>query len=119
MGDGKRMRRRKEWLYAQSPNCKKCGRIMYLNKRGENLKEYRPDLATIQHLNNRYHPEIRQSPPTPEEQRLSLETRKGRTELWCAECNNLDQIEETKSLPIEELWRRSGHPELINTKGGT
>ncbi|MCG3203950.1 MAG: hypothetical protein KCHDKBKB_00627 [Elusimicrobia bacterium] len=116
MGDTLRMRKRKEWLYAQDPNCKHCGRLMYLNSRGENLKEYRPDLATIQHLNNRYHPEVRLAPQTPEEQKKAWETRAGRTELWCAECNNKDQMEETKRLPIEELWRRSGHLPLINTK---
>ncbi len=41
---------------------------------------------------------------------------RNRMVLSCNKCNNERQLEETRALPIEELWRRSGRtPRIINT----
>ena len=102
----KRMRRRKEYLYRENPYCALCGVKMYLNKRGE--RSAKSDLATIDHIHNKYHLKERHKKQTKAERILGFTMRLGRTRLLCKKCNTRIANEETKRLPIEELWKRSG-----------
>lgn len=106
MGDSGRLRRRKEYLYKKNPFCPRCGIKMILPPRGKRCSS--PKMATIEHKNNKYHPEKRYKKQTLEERQNASKHRTGRTGLLCKKCNEDIANEETKSLPKEELWRRSG-----------
>jgi hypothetical protein len=83
---------------------------MILPPKGVVCKKKR--LATLDHLNNRYHIDERHEPQTPEEIKKAWKERTGRTRLICKRCNETLANEETKQLPKEELWRRSGRKPL-------
>ncbi len=109
---GERVRRRKEYLYEQNPNCPDCGVKMILPPKGVSSNSLK--LATIEHENNKYHPEKRYKIPTLEESRKSSKDRTGRTHLLCKKCNNGKAGRETRSMPKEELWKRSGRAPQIH-----
>ena len=79
---------------------------MFLNLTSKNIN--RDDLATIEHENNKYHPEERLKLTTKEESIRAQKFREGRTELLCKKCNSSIADEETKQRPIKDLWDRSG-----------
>lgn len=106
MGETSRIRRRKEYLYGINPYCPLCGVLMILPPKGVQCRKKR--LATLDHMNNKYHPEERYRKQTPEEIKKAWEARLGRTRLICKGCNEHIANEETKQLPKEELWKRSG-----------
>lgn len=106
MGTFERMKRRKEYLYKKNPYCPLCGVKMFLNLTSKNIN--RDDLATIDHLNNRYHLKKRHSLQSKKEKEKSLKTRKGRTRLVCKKCNSGIADKETLKRLKEDLWARSG-----------
>lgn len=63
----------------------------------EHIKIMPEDLATLEHLRDRYHP-ARQEQPRQREQRWALA---------CWRCNTDRGNARTKERPIEELWERS------------
>ena len=106
MGNTGRLRRRKEYLYKKDPNCPECGVEMILPPKGKS--SYFPNMATIEHENNKYHPEKRYKKQTKKEGHLANKHRIGRTYLLCQKCNEGKANKETKLLSKEELWKRSG-----------
>lgn len=99
MSDTGRWRRR-HWR--QDPRCAWCGRVTVLvtPRRHEAPP---PNMATVDHLRDRYDP-TRGEPlrGRPEVRRV----------LACLECNHGRAERKTAALPIEELHRRSGHEHL-------
>lgn len=103
-----RKRRRKEWLFKRNPFCPICNVKMILPEKQTGRYGSRENAATMEHLNNKYHPDERYRVDTKEEQKNNFKTRKGRTILLCRKCNERIANDETKELPKKELWRRAG-----------
>lgn len=83
--------RRRLRLFREDPLCPLCGKEMV-------LRPNRHDTATIEHLVSRNHP-LRGK-------------MKGETMLMCRRCNGERGADEERTMPIEELWRRSGRMPL-------
>lgn len=85
-------------LLKLDPHCFWCGCLVILGTRNRNGKDHvtcSPHMATLDHITSRNNKNWKKG-------------MRNRIVLSCTECNNKRQIEETKELPIEELWHRSG-----------
>lgn len=91
----KRQKKRRLRLLSQSPYCYWCGREV---REYPHQKQKPDDMATIDHLRPRAHPE-----------RLVPSTEIPQTVLACNGCNSKRNAEFTASLGLEELHRRASH----------
>ena len=87
--------RRLENLLKLNPHCFWCGCLLTLENRNKKYAKLPPNGATLDHVISRNNKNWKKGA-------------RNRLVLSCSECNNKRQAEETKRLPIEELWRRSG-----------
>ncbi len=94
----------KEKLWNENPRCHWCGRLTALTNLASGILPL--DAATIDHLYSRYNFQrwVRRKPGEI------------RQVLACYECNQRRSIEETSSLPKEELHLRS-QGFTLNPKG--
>lgn len=106
---GREHRRWKERRWREDPRCAFCRVVTILRweppkglPHGDPRKRPPSNLATIDHLRDRYDP-TRQEPMRgrPEVRRV----------LACWKCNHERGEARTRAMPIEELWRRAGHYE--------
>lgn len=88
-------RRRLENLLKLNPNCFWCGCLVTLENRNIRHVKFPPNMATLDHIishnNENWEKGMR-----------------NRIVLSCSECNQKRQAGEVATLPIRELWRRSG-----------
>ena len=92
---GKSKQARLKNLLKLNPHCFWCGCLVTLENRHGRHKKHPPHMATLDHIISRNNKNWKKGT-------------RNRIVLSCTECNNKRQAEETKELPIEELWRRSG-----------
>lgn len=89
-------RRRLKNLLKSNPHCFWCGCFVILGNRKHGSRvTHPPNMATLDHIISRNNRNWKRG-------------KRNILILSCSECNQGRQIKETKSLPIEELWRRSG-----------
>lgn len=105
MSTEKRKKRRRK-LWDRDPHCRQCGKLTRLPKdvpgaANGNMKGFVHDMATLEHLDSRYSDLRGWATRLP----ANIE----RTTLTCQECNQRREREETQSMPIDELRRRSSH----------
>ena len=94
MGNEWKKRRRHALFVAQDGKCHWCGRACI--EAVVSPKKRPPNLATLDHLNDRFHPHRRV--PANGEQRLVMA---------CHACNNRRGRESCAAQPLAELRRRS------------
>ncbi|TES92935.1 MAG: hypothetical protein E3J87_03475 [Candidatus Cloacimonadota bacterium] len=90
--------RRLRNLLKLNPHCFWCDCPVILGTRNRYRKDHNPNppnMATLDHVVSRNNKNWKKG-------------MRNRIVLSCTECNNKRQAEETKMLPIEELWHRSG-----------
>ena len=87
-------RRRLRNLLKSNPHCFWCNCLVILGDRNKG-RDAPSNMATLDHIISRNNKHFKKG------QRNFLV-------LSCSECNQKRQIEETKLLPSEELWCRSG-----------
>ena len=100
-------------LFESDSHCYWCGRLTRFGSRkhpdtrprGNRLPK---DLATLDHIVS--HLAIPRSDP-------AWNTFKNVIVLSCFECNQRRQIEEGRTIPKEELWKRSGRYPMVLPKG--
>ena len=98
--DRAKLRRQRARLFIeQDGKCFYCQTDMILMMHAP-TKAWRrpPNLCTIEHLRDRFHPE-RQTPNTAGEKRRVVA---------CLECNGRVAAERERAQPRHELWRRAG-----------
>ena len=91
----KSQKQRRERLFAEDPHCFWCGceLVPYPHGRGT----VPPNAVTLDHVVSRLHPD-----------RSKGKRGKERTVIACNFCNTRRNDYEQASVPLEELWRRSG-----------
>lgn len=105
----KRMKRRREKLWRENPNCRRCGvptilpvdLMVRYGVAGNQLQKHIPQhvidqMATIEHRRSRLNP-------------LRGSDRDEATTLYCYKCNQESNNEELRSIPIEELRKLASH----------
>lgn len=90
-------RRRLKNLMKLNPHCFWCDCLVILGNRDKgNHAKHPPNMATLDHVSSRNNKNWKRG-------------KRNIRVLSCSECNQKRQIKETRLLPIEELWKRSGH----------
>lgn len=85
--------------------CHWCPRVTQLLRRGPREGQPPLDMATIDHLDDRFSPERGRHPG------------KRRQVLACWECNNRRARESEAAQPIKALWKRAGHaPRMMEAR---
>lgn len=97
--NGRRLRRRARLFEQQGGLCHWCACKMLLRNGIFQNGERQPlNLATIDHLRDRFHPG-RTEPANGDQRWVAA----------CWDCNNKRGRASVMAQPIEEIWRRSGH----------
>ena len=91
-------------LLKLNPHCFWCGCLVTLENRNSRRTKFPPHMATLDHIISHNNKKWKKG-------------MRNRIVLSCTECNNKRQAEETKKLPIEELWHRSGRPPVDIQEG--
>lgn len=89
-------------MFSESPNCRKCGVLMWLPPSGDDratkhlTKEQHETMATIGHKYSKL-----------DERRYTEPGSNKKYELVCFKCNHDEGKEELSKLPIEKHWEMS------------